>query len=1061
MAEQPYSREDRVLLLLKFLDEIQESLEEEFNQEILEKIIDKIGNFLKLGKIYYVKCFGINYWEVRLSWSREKQLLKSHICGNWENLVNLYSYLSLGNPVTDDIAEYSQELSKWKSYFNASNILLIPTLKDKKLFGIFVLQDVEKKFFYEDEILFLKNLFSNLVRLQDLSERIEFLRTTNSELRKEFENFNQLYNLIPALIVQKSENLKYENVNENFLKFLGKKKFEVLGRSDFEFFPETIAQEITKADLEALENQKHSTQIHEIKFDDKKYYFIFHRVVFLDAETRLKHLLTLAVDITEIFEEKVRSEIANKTKSEFLASMSHELRTPLNSIIGFTELLLQENLQPEHKEILSNIRQSSYSLLELINDILDLNKIEAGKLEFNPVPTNLSKLLEEVRNLFRERFESKKLKLEIVKETNVPESILVDPLRLKQILINLIGNAYKFTNQGKVAVSVRNLSVANKVGETAHLEFSVMDTGIGIPKDKIDLIFEAFTQAEKDTAQKFGGTGLGLTITKKFVEMMGGNISVTSEVGKGSTFNFVIPVEITKPVEEKVETIDYEKFVGSHSPFAPLILIIEDDLETAKVIERHLKDKEFKLLISQTGKDGVLNAKKYHPDLILLDIFLPDKSGWEVLRELKSDVLTKSIPVVICSIQKEINRAFSLGAIEYLEKPVSVQKLQSLINTIKEKFAIKDKIVAIDDDVSVLQKIEKILSKSGYEVECFDDPELALRKLKEKKSPALIILDLLMPKMDGFQFLTEIRKDDDLNSVPVIILTSKKLVSDEIKFLEERTSGIFFKENFDEKIFLERLDKILMKIKDAKKTAVVSSFKQEKIVEKPSIPPLHILLVEDNLMNQKFMSHILKRLGATFDIAIDGKDAIEKVKQNKYDLILMDIQMPVMDGLEATQIIRNELNLNDIPIIALTAHAMKGDRERCLAAGCNGYITKPIDQQKLVSEIMSVIKSSEPEYEEISPYFQGFSREEIIQLRKDYIESMKKEVEELDKKISPKEFEAFKFFGHNVKGNGVAYGFPEISKFGAKIEDAAVSQDYPTLVTVFNEFKEYLNSIKL
>lgn len=196
----------------------------------------------------------------------------------------------------------------------------------------------------------------------------------------------------------------------------------------------------------------------------------------------------------------------------------------------------------------------------------------------------------------------------------------------------------------------------------------------------------------------------------------------------------MIPVEITKPVEEKVETIDYEKFVGSHSPFAPLILIIEDDLETAKVIERHLKDKEFKLLISQTGKDGVLNAKKYHPDLILLDIFLPDKSGWEVLRELKSDVLTKSIPVVICSIQKEINRAFSLGAIEYLEKPVSVQKLQSLINTIKEKFAIKDKIVAIDDDVSVLQKIEKILSKSGYEVECFDDPELALRKLKEKIS---------------------------------------------------------------------------------------------------------------------------------------------------------------------------------------------------------------------------------------------------------------------------------------------------------------------------------------
>jgi FOG: CheY-like receiver len=260
---------------------------------------------------------------------------------------------------------------------------------------------------------------------------------------------------------------------------------------------------------------------------------------------------------------------------------------------------------------------------------------------------------------------------------------------------------------------------------------------------------------------------------------------------------------------------------------------------------------------------------------------------------------------------------------------------------------------------------------------------------------------------------------------------------------------------------LNRLDRILDRIKESKKATTVSTIKAEKPVEKPTIPPLHILLVEDNLMNQKFMSHILKRLGSTFDIAVDGRDAIEKVQKNKYDLILMDVQMPVMDGLEATQYIRNELKMKDIPIIALTAHAMKGDREKCLAAGCTGYITKPIDQQKLVTEIMSVIKSTEPEYEEISPYFQGFSREEIIQLRTDYIESMRKEVEELDKKLSPKEFEAFRFFGHNIKGNGVAYGFPEISKYGAKIEEAANEKDYPTLVTIFNEFKNYLANVKI
>ncbi|MCR4417347.1 MAG: response regulator [Ignavibacteria bacterium] len=1061
MAENSFSKEDRILQTLKFFDEINELLNADFNQALFEEIISKVGEFFKVSKIYYIKCFGINYWEVRHCWSREKQILKSHISGNWENLVALYSFLSTGNAVTDDIADYSQELSKWKSYFGAKNILIIPILTEKKLQGLFVLQDVEKKFFYEDEILILKLIFSRLINLYDLNEKISFLRTTTSELRKEFENFNLIFNLIPALITQKSENLKYENVNENFLKLLGKRKFEVLGKSDFEFFPETIAQELTKADLDTLENKNQSTQIHEIKVDDKKYYFIFHRVVFIEPEIRTKHLLTLAVDITEIFEEKIRSEITSKTKSEFLANMSHELRTPLNSIIGFTELLLQENLSQEQKEILSNIRQSSYSLLELLNDILDLNKIEAGKLELNPVPVLISDLLNEVKNLFKERFESKNLSLEILIDKSVPDAILIDPLRLKQILINLVGNAYKFTERGGVKIKVRNLSATKDVGNTVYLEFAVEDTGIGIPADKLNLIFEAFTQAEKDTAQKFGGTGLGLTISKKFVEMMNGKISVESEVGKGSIFSFVIPVEVVQVEKIEKAKVETEKFLGSTSPYAPLILIIEDNLETARIIERHLKEKEFKLLISQTAKDGISNAKKYHPDLILLDIFLPDKSGWEVLRELKSDVVTKSIPVVICSIQKEINKAFSLGAIDYLEKPINVKQLQSLLIGIKEKFPIGNKIFVVDDDHNTLRRLDQILSKNGYEAECFDDPELALKKLKEKKKPALIILDLMMPKMDGFQVLTEIRKDDDLVSVPVIILTSKKLLEDELKFLEERTSGIFFKESFDENVFLNRLDKILDKIKQAKSVSTVSTIKVEKAVEKPTIPPLHILLVEDNLMNQKFMSHILKRLGSTFDIAIDGKDAIEKVKQNKYDLILMDVQMPVMDGLEATRYIRNELNMKDIPIIALTAHAMKGDREKCLAAGCTGYITKPVDQQKLVSEIMSTIKSTEPEFEEISPYFQGFSREEIIQLRTDYIESMRKEVEELDKKLSPKEFEAFRYFGHNIKGNGVAYGFPEISKFGAQIEEAANNQDYPTLVTAFNEFKNYLSNLKI
>lgn len=1059
MAENYSFDRERILNQLEFLNEINEKFLGEYSPDLFLEIFSHVGNFYKVKAIYFVKCFGINYWEIKTHWTAEKQIIKPHISGNWDNLINLYSYLSTGNEVTDDVAEYSAELTKWKSYFNASNILLIPYLVDKKLHAIFVIKDVEKKFFHKDEILILKQIFSSLMNNVDLHEKIDFLRNTNLELRREFESFNLIYNLIPVLIVQKSEKLRYENVNENFLNFVGKKRFEVIGSSDFEIFSEVTAQELAKLDLETIEKGTPSTIIQELKFNNKNYYFIFHRIVFTDPQNNFKHLLSVAVDITEIFEAKIRSEIASKTKSEFLANMSHELRTPLNSIIGFTELLLQDKLTSEQREILSDIRQSSYSLLELINDILDLNKIEAGKIELNPVPADINNILNEIKNLFKERFESKNLLFEIEISKNVPESVIVDPLRIKQILINLVGNAYKFTEKGKVKIIVTNLNVSKEVGEEIQLKFSVEDTGIGIPKDKLDLIFEAFTQAEKDTSQKFGGTGLGLTISKKFVELMGGKIFVESEVGKGSTFSFIIPVVVSEVVEKlEVET---DKFTAFKDKSALLVLVIEDDLETAKLFEKYLHSKDYKLLISQTAKDGLINAKKYHPDLILLDILLPDKSGWELLRELKTDVVTKSIPVIICSIQKDINRAFSLGAIDILEKPINVNKLQQVIQNLKISFDKTDRIVVVDDDVNILKRIDQILTSHNYNCECYNDPVIALSKLQDKKPPALLILDLMMPKMDGFQFLTEIRKNKKFSSVPVVILTSKKLLQDEIDFLKERTTEIFTKEGFQEKTFLDTLDSILERIKKAKITPEVLKVEIQKSIEKPTLPPLNVLLVEDNLMNQKFMSHILKRLGFSFDIAIDGRDAIEKVQKNKYDLILMDIQMPVMDGLEATRYIRNELKLKDIPIIALTAHAMKGDREKCIEAGCTGYITKPIDQQKLVSEIMNTIKTTEPKYEEISPYFQGFSREEIIQFRTDYIESMRKEVEELDKKLSPKEFEAFKFFGHNIKGNGVAYGFPEISKYGARLEEAAKNQDYPELVTVFNELKSYLASVKI
>ena len=1055
-------REERILNQLKFYDELNEIFLEVASEKLFDTIAPKLANFYKLQRIFFIKCYGINFWEVRFDWTKERRILNINLSGNWENFINLYSYLSTNNYVTDDIAEYSVEIERWKSYFKASNILLIPFISDKKLTAVFGFQDVEKKFFYEDEILFLKQIVHRFIKTNEQNENFALIRSTNTELRRELENLTLLFNLVPVLMIQKNENLRYENVNDKFLKFIKKKKFDVLGKTDSDIFPEENVQYLTHCDLETLATNQHSTRIHEITIEEKKYYLLFHRLVYFSKESYSKYLLIVAFDITDIFEEKIKSELASKAKSEFLANVSHELRTPLNSIIGFAELLLQESLTPEQREILLNLRQSSYSLLDLLNEILDLNKIEAGKIEINPVTIRLGKILKEIESLFRERFTSKGLDFEIEVSDNVPDSIIVDPLRLKQIIINLVGNAIKFTESGKVTLAVKNVSTAKLPGETAYLEFVVDDTGIGIPKEKLEVIFEAFTQAEKDTTQKYGGTGLGLTISKKLVELMGGTISVESEIGKGSRFSFAMPVEIAHLIEEEVSTVKLEEILGSTKSKAPLVLVIEDDLQTAKIFEKHLKSKEFKLILSQTARDGLKNAKRYHPDLIILDIFLPDKNGWELLKDLKTDVTTRSIPVVICSIQQEANKAYSLGAIEYLEKPISPKKLESLIKTIKENFTIKDKIVVIDDDINILNRIDNILIKHGYKSECFENPELALNKILEGPPPSLIILDLMMPQMDGFQLLTELRKHDDLTTLPVVILTSKKLSEVEKEFLYEKSSEIFFKDSFIEEEFLQKLDKILDKITQLKSVQPASTIKPQEQFEKTAIlPPLHVLLVEDNLMNQKFMTHILKRIGLTFDIASDGQECLDKVKEYKYDLILMDIQMPVIDGLEATRIIRNKFNMKDIPIIALTAHAMKDDREKCINAGCSGYLTKPIEQQKLIAEIMNQIKSTEPKYEEINPYFQGFSREEIIQLRTDYINSLKKEIEELDKKLSPKELGIFRYFGHNIKGYGVAYGFPEISRFGEKIENAADETDYPTLVTVFNELKQYLDSVKI
>jgi PAS domain S-box-containing protein len=1062
MIDKIVSKEERILEQIKFFDRLLWVLNTtEFSSNIFRDLIEEVGLFYKINHIYLIRCRNINFWDLKFEWFTDKKYSKLYLNGNWENYLALYSYLGTGNHVSDDEVDISTEFNKWKSQFNANHLLLIPIVSSKKVVSVFGFADVDKRFFYEDEILMLKQ-FINFVHYQlDTVEAVTVLRSGNVELRNEVGELSNQLNLIPAMIAQKSSNLRYESVNDHLIRILGIRKFDVIGKTDMELFPKEKADELQKKDLECIELDHPTTNHHEMVIQDKRYHFAYHRIPYRDRNDNLRKLLIVAHDITEMFSAKVESEMASKAKSEFLANMSHELRTPLNSIIGFTELLLQDNLSSEQHETLVNIKQGSYSLLDTINDILDLNKIESGKFDLFPVSFNIRHHLKEIAKLFGPRILEKNLKLHVKVDDDVPQKILTDPLRIRQILVNLVGNSLKFTKRGEINLVVRNLTGENRAGHIAEIEYSVNDTGIGIPKDKLGQIFEAFTQAERDTAKKFGGTGLGLTISKRLIEMMGGTINVSSEIDVGSRFWFKIPVEITEPSDKKTEVsiAAIDEVIQPKPKIQPLILIAEDDIGTIKIYENYLKSRNYNLIILQSGKDVVSTAKKHRPDAILLDVFLPEKNGWEVLRELKSDVVTKSIPVIVCSILQEQNKAINLGALDYIEKPITSNKLLEILEGLQKKAVGENKIVIVDDDVNVLNKLDKILQEKEYVVEYFADSVIALHYILKNPPPALIILDLLMQKMDGFAFIEELRKNDDFTTTPVLILTSKELNEIEEKFFEEKSSSILLKSDFREKDFIKRLDRLLTGIK----TPIIEVQPQTVTLktEELKIPQLNVLLVEDNLMNQKFMSHILKRLGSTFEIAVDGKDCLDKMNAGKFDLVLMDIQMPVMDGIEATKIIRKNNKYKNLPIIALTAHAMKGDREKCLSAGCNGYITKPVDQQKLVGEIMSILKTTEPEYEEISPYFHGFDKEEVIQFQTEYIDQLKIEIADLEKILSPKEFEKFKFFGHNIKGNGVAYGFPDISKLGAQIENFSKDKDYASLTTAFEELKKFISEVKI
>lgn len=657
-------------------------------------------------------------------------------------------------------------------------------------------------------------------------------------------------------------------------------------------------------------------------------------------------------------------EISSKYKSEFLANMSHELRTPLNSLLILSKDLSdnkKNNLDEDQVESAEIIYKSGHDLLVLINEVLDLSRVEAGKMTINVEEVNLMEFIHNLLKLFKYQAVQKKLELNTFFGEYLPEVIKTDPQRLNQILKNLLSNALKFTEEGSITLSV------TRDGDS-FLKISVKDTGIGIKEEKQMAVFEAFQQADGGTARKYGGTGLGLSISREIAKLLGAEITLKSKENEGSEFSVVLPVEIAKsageaspekkePVTVMTSSPQNEKFLnyptieddrGEIGEMDKVVLIIEDDLQFARILKKQANQKSFKALAAATGEDGLELALKYKPHAIILDIELPGMNGREVLSRIKANPEIRHIPVHVVSVDERTLDPIREGAVEYLMKPIDKNDLERAFNRIEDFVERKMKnLLIIEDDPNSRTAIRKLIGNG--DVKCLEagSGEEALEKYL--KNPIdCIVLDLGLPDMSGFELIYKMEKEYE-QVPPIIIYTGKELNREENEELEKYADSIIIKGVKSEERLLDEtalfLHRTIRDLPEQKQQMINGLYNKDVVLNNKKI-----LVVDDDMRNVFALSKILKERGMEVQKADNGKSALDVLsREEEVDLVLMDIMMPEMDGYEAMRRIRKQPKFRDLPIIALTAKAMKEDKQKCIDAGANDYITKPVDIPRLLS----------------------------------------------------------------------------------------------------------------